>query len=199
MKKLGLTIGAVALVTALFCSTAFAKDIVKSKALTVGNFRLAVADRACPIEGEPGYEYLISVCNRHKTVGNYCGCLTAEEELLQGEMDPADIPDAAFRRVGVCEWVNEDGQTVQTLEWLKINEPLPAHLDPTKCKLISDRILNWRISHRATKTQLFQALESKCCAACLDTCWIQPGTWKACPRCLLDSTPTCESYCPIPE
>ncbi len=190
MKRIALALGTVGLVTLGVVGA------LNEKALRVGNFRIAIADRPCPVEGQGGYNYLISVCNKHKTIGQYCACATKEEDQLNGEMDPVDIPDAAFRRVGVCEWENDEGQTVSGLKWLPVGQTPDPSWD---CKLIANRILNWRISHRATKTQLFRALEKKCCAGCLDDCWISPGSWKKCPRCLLDSTPDCSTYCPTPE
>jgi hypothetical protein len=166
-------------------------------ALVVGKFRVAIADRACPVEGEPGWNYLNEQCNKWVTRADYCFCATMNEEQLIGELDPEDVPDAVFKMVGVCEHLNDEGQTVQTVEWAPVGSQPPG---TWTCRLIAGRILDWRISHAATRTQYQAALEAKCCADCPgDACWISNNAHRHCPRCLLPSTPGCDTYCPTPE
>jgi len=163
------------------------------QALQHGNWRVAVADQACPSPPEPGtqpspaYRYLTEHCATWLTHGNWCACATSDEEQLVGEVDEATIPDNVFRRVAVCE---HGDPPVREVVYAKLTDEVPPGW---RCVLVANRIL-WKLSYRPVRSKLLEKLQEKCCSACPASCWVSEGAWGQCPYCLLDDN--CDSFCP---
>jgi len=158
--------------------------------LASGEWRIAIGANECPEQNAQGWDYLQAHCFKHQTVRGHCVCVTDSEEPLASEVDPATLPDAAFRRVAVCQH-DEDGKPVQTVEVAKMTATKPPGWT---CKLIAPRVL-WVVSMRGVKSQVVAALQSKCCADCPGNCYVGTDSWGHCPYCLLDDT--CGQWCPV--
>jgi hypothetical protein len=150
--------------------------------------RLAVADQACPEEGQPGFAYLHNHCVWHKTRGQWCLCLTHDTDKLTGEVDRADLPNAAFRRAALCQ-VPAQGQVPAHLEFVlaKLTDTAPPGWT---CRVMCPKIL-WAQSQANVKLDLEECLETACAP-----CQITGNSWGRCPECWWDSS--CATACPAP-
>jgi hypothetical protein len=171
-----------------------AAPVLEAKALEYGQWRLAIADRACPSEGEQGWAYLQEHCRLHRTLHGHCLCVTPDEDPLVGELTLAEInalPDRYFMRVAVCE--RDDGS--RSVEYADLDATVPPGWS---CVLIADKIPRFVKSYRPLRSLLLQKLQEKCCSSCApeDECAVRPGSWGVCPYCLLDGD--CSSLCEPP-
>jgi hypothetical protein len=162
-----------------------------AKALQYGEWRLAIADQPCPVEGEAGWNYLQNNCGLHRTVHDHCLCATKEEEDLTGELSQEEydaLPAKYFRKVAVCD----HGDGVRSVEVATLDATTPPGWN---CVLIAAKVPKWIMTYRPLRSPLLRKLQQKCCAACAEDCPVRAGTWGQCPYCLLDEN--CEELlCP---
>jgi len=156
----------------------------EARTIDTSALRLAIADRPCPAEGEPGYVYLKAHCMHHKTVDRgdgYCLCTTTESEPLTGEMTVEELPDSVCRSYMSCRFKDsesEDPDQWRTAHrWVRLNATAPDNWTNVSCQTIVPRA--FRLAVRANlKTPLVERLQDECGP------WVTPTHWRCCPDCL---------------
>jgi len=167
------------------------------KSIDTSALRLAIADRPCPAEGEPGYTYLRAHCMHHKTVARgdgYCLCTTTESEPLTGEMTVDELPDKVVRRYVSCRYKDSEADDPDAWRtrhgWWRLNVSPPPGWTNLSCQTLVPRA--FRLSVRANlRTPLVEAMQEACGA------WVSPTHWHCCPDCLHypAGCPPCPSLC----
>jgi len=154
----------------------------------VDTLRWALFNRVCPTNPR---DVIRENCFQLKSIScggqNGCACLTDRVQAFPGEINPAALPDCAYRRVGVCRW--NDNQARQQTQLLV----RPVGWTPpsgTTCSVIANRVLIWD-SRANKKDALETAMESRCGFP------ISGDEWYCCPQCLLwaNLCPPCSAIC----
>jgi hypothetical protein len=126
--------------------------------------------------------------------------VTDDEDALVDELTPAEVatlPDKYFVRVAVCRHTGDEGQVVESVEYADLDATVP---DGWTCALVANKVPRLLLSYRPLRSVLVDRLQEKCCAGCEagESCAVRPGSWGACPYCLLDDT--CNQLCnPAPS
>jgi len=164
------------------------------KNLSVGDWRVAIALKSCLEDAGITVDKLNTHCLNWKVTGNFVACITDREQIHDCEIPVDALPDAAFRKVAVCQWTDDEGRTVRGLKFAELSATLPPGYT---CVLIHSKLpALWLMSMRGAKSFLLEAIKAKCCAECSGTCFVHSGAWGQCPYCLLDDN--CADYCPPP-
>lgn len=154
------------------------------------NLRWALFNRVCPSPGNWG-DAVRQNCYELKSIScggsNGCACLTFRQDAMPGEVNPASLPDCAYRRVGICKWNDNQARSQSQILVRPVGWTPPSG---TTCSVIANRVLIWD-TRENKKDALETALEARCG-------WQLPGgRWNCCPQCLLwaNLCPPCLNLC----
>lgn len=164
------------------------KEIVSGdRGADLTRLRWALFGRVCPANPR---DVIRENCFELKSIScggrNGCACLT-DRQGLPGEIDPASLPDCAYRRLGVCRWNDNQGRQQSQILVRPVGWTPPSG---TTCSVLVNRALIWD-SRANKKDALENALETRCG-------WPVNGeNWFCCPQCLLWSNlcPPCNNLC----
>lgn len=126
--------------------------------------------------------------------GDHCICnTTAAKGELADEVTIDKIPaDQRMRKVLCCGHV--DPETKVKFDVVR-DEKDQGPIAPG-CRAIEQPMILSASMHNLW-TPSDKAAAIACCGDCPADCWVQPGEWGACPRCLCDNS--CGRYCPKEE
>ncbi len=119
------------------------------------HLRYTIASVPCLVDAGVTGAVVRRVCVEWRVIGQYLACITDRQAIHRCEIARADLPDAAFRRLVVCD--TTDPENPRVVKFAKLTEAKPPGWT---CTVICPRILR-TLSQGNLRDDLVECLEKQ--------------------------------------